>query len=622
MIRALLGLMVVAVGLAAAVLQEGQPWTGEAAVRAVRGLCGALLWAASATGLGSALLGRGDRPVGVVAAGACGLGVLGLVLLPLVGLGLLGPVTLGIVLVAGLAAGARRPQLTFPETSTVILLLLAVWAVPGLLDALSPPVDTDEVYQHLALPKLMWESGGLVGGLLQPDGSRPLPVHMVWTGAWLVGGEAAPKLLHLIWALALGLKVGDVVTRRAGREAGALSVALLLGSYTFVRELGLAYNNLPAALWVLLALEAALQVDPDGPGGLGSARGRLAVFAGMALACKYTAAGAVVGVFLIAWQRLGWRRVGKMAVLSGAALAWVAPWWLRNAFEGLHPLFPYAGWPSDIPLTFMLPEKYGVGREPLDLLLLPWHATVAARTDSFVFLGRVTPAALALAPVAVWAGLLRRDPVLLAAIVAFVAWAAGPHWLRYLLPAAPLLVVCAADGYEFLGRLGRSGAWMVWWLGLPGNLGPWLADVVERAPAAVGAEDREALLTRTMHGYGAVKWVNDHAPEGSPVALLFAWPTYHVDRPTLLGSVEDHIPSRYLVLRHGDRSLEHLRTLGVTHVLAHRVRFLEKSYPFMPAAEFEAAFAEPARILESELLADGVLVYEEGRFGVWRIDGD
>ena len=36
MIRALFGLLVVAVGLAAVVLQEGQPWTGEAAVRAVR----------------------------------------------------------------------------------------------------------------------------------------------------------------------------------------------------------------------------------------------------------------------------------------------------------------------------------------------------------------------------------------------------------------------------------------------------------------------------------------------------------------------------------------------------------------------------------------------------------
>jgi len=559
--------------------------------------------------------------VGAIAAGACGLGVFGLILLPVVGLGLLGPVSLGVLLVLGLSGWVRRPTLLLPQTSIVVVLLLAAWSVPGLLDALSPPVDTDEVYQHLALPRLMWEHGGLVGGFLQPDGSRPLPVHMVWTAASWAGGEAAPKLLHLLWAIALALKVGDLAQRRAGPEAGALAVALLLGSYTFVRELGLAYNNLPAALWVLLALDAALALEPDDTGGLGSPRGRLALFAGMALACKYTSAGAVLGVFLVAWHRLGWARVGTMAVLTATALAWVVPWWLRNAAEGLHPLFPYLGWPEDVPLTFMFPEKYGVGRAPLDFLWLPWNATVAARTDTFAFLGRITPAALALAPVAVLAGFRRRDPVLLAALVAGAAWAAGPHWLRYLLPAAPVLVVCAADGVATLGRLGRSGAWMVWWLGLPANLGPWLADVVDRAPAAVGAEARDELLARRVHGYGAVRWVNEHTPQDAPVALLFAWPTLYVDRPSLLGSVEDHIPSRYLMLRHGPGALAHLQSLGVTHVLANRVRFLKKAYPFLSDEAFETAFEAPARDLEQALLADGVLVYEEGRFGVWRIDG-
>jgi hypothetical protein len=620
MIRALLGLMVVAVGVAAAILQQGQPWTGEAVFRAVHGIAGACLWALSATGVGGLLLSRRGAPADAVTALACGLGVLGLLLLPVVGLGLLGPVSLGLILVVGLAAWLKRPELSWPQVSTVTLVMLAVWCVPGLLDALCPPVDTDEVYQHLALPRLMWDTGGLVGGVFQPDGSRPLPVHMVWTAAWLLGGEAAPKLLHLGWAVALGLKVGQIAGRRAGPEAGALAVALLLGSYTFVREMGLAYNNLPAALWVLLALEAALAVDPDDRHDLGSPWGRLALFAGMALACKYTAAPAVVGIYLIAWHRLGWARVGTIAVLAVAALTWVSPWWIRNGLEGLHPLFPYMGWPPDIPLTFMLPQKYGVGREPLDFLLLPWNATVAARTDSFAFLGRVTPAALALAPMAIWAGIKSRDPLWLAALLAFAGWAAGPQWLRYLLPAAPLLVVCAADGYALLGRLGRSGAWMVWWVGLPANLGPWLADVVDRAPAAVGAETRDDLLSRRVHGYGAVRWINEQTPQDARVALLFAWPTYHVQRQTILGSVEDHIPSRNLVLVHGEKTLEHLRSQGVHYVLAHRIRFLKKSYPFMETEAFEQAFSEPARVLQSVLLAEGVLVYEEGRFGVWRID--
>ncbi len=621
MIRALLGLVVLAVGLAAAVLQQGQPWTWEAVLRALQGLFGALVMGASATGLGAALLGRSGREVAAVGAFACGMGVMGLGLFPVAWLGLLGPWSIGVVVLAGLGCWLKRPCLRWPRTSWVVVGMVLVWSVPGLLDALSPPVDTDEIYQHLALPRLIWESGGLVGGFLQPDGSRPLPVHLVWTAVLGIGGEAGPKLLHLLWAVVLVLFVGDLAGRRAGAGAGTFAVALLLGSYTFVRELGLAYNNLPAALWVVLALEAALAVDPDDETrGLGSAQGRLALFAGLALASKYTAVSAVAGVYVVAWSRLGWSRVARMAALTGMALVWVAPWWLRNVAEGLHPFFPYLGWPQDIPLHFMMSEKYGAGRGPLDFLLLPWNMTVVAQTDSFAFLGRITPAALAVAPAVLVVGIRRRDPLLWCAAVAFVGWAMGPHWLRYLLPAAPLLVICAADGYRSLGSLGRGALWLAWGLGLPANLGPWLVDVVDRAPAAVGAEARSELLDRRVHGYGAVRWINEQTPEDATVALLFAWPTYHVERRTLVGSVEDHIPSRYLVLRHGSETLQHLQALGVRYVLTQRVHFLEKSYPFLSDVELKRGFLAPVELLQEDLLADGVLVYEEGRFGVWRID--
>ncbi len=624
MIRALSGLLVVGLGLAAFVLQVGQPWTVAAAGRALQGLLGAGLWACAGLGVGALLLGgRERREVDAVQAFALGLGVLGLVLLLVAAVpGLLGTFGLGLVAVLGVACRLRGPKLSWPEVPAVVWMLLAVWALPGLLDALAPPVDTDEVYLHLALPKILLTDGGLAGGFFQPDGSRPLPVHLLWTGALALGGEAAPKLLHLVWALVLGLAVVRTAERRYGGAAGVLALALLLGSYSFVRELGLAYNNLPAALWVLLALDAALEVRAEpSQAGLAAPRWRLACFAGMALAAKYTAAPAVVAVYVVAWARLGWRRVPQVALLSGLALAWVVPWWVRNGLEGLHPLFPYAGWPDDVPIHFMLADKYGVGREVLDLLLLPWNATVEARTDSFAFLGRVTPAALALGPLALVFGVLRRDGVVAAAGIAFVGWGLGPHWLRYLLPASPLLAVAAVSCLGDLGRWGRVGVWGIWGLGLPANLGPWLVDVVDRAPAAVGAEAREDLLARRIHGWEAVAWINSHTDPEERTALLFAWPTYYVERPTLLGSVEDHIPSRFLVLRHGAETLGVLREAGVRYVLANRVRFLDKSYPFLSPEEVEAQFRAPVAALERGLLAEGVLVFEQGRFGVWRLHG-
>ena len=51
----------------------------------------------------------------------------------------------------------------------------------------------------------MDESGKTLGGLLNPDGSRPLPVHLVFAALYALGGEAAPRLWHLAITALLAL---------------------------------------------------------------------------------------------------------------------------------------------------------------------------------------------------------------------------------------------------------------------------------------------------------------------------------------------------------------------------------------------------------------------------------
>ena len=36
------------------------------------------------------------------------------------------------------------------------------------------------------------------------------------------------------------------------------------------------------------------------------------------------------------------------------------------------------------------------------------------------------------------------------------------------------------------------------------------------------------------------------------VAVFFDWSLLYIQRPTLLGSVEDHVPTRYFILQHGE----------------------------------------------------------------------
>ena len=161
---------------------------------------------------------------------------------------------------------------------------------------------------------------------------------------------------------------------------------------------------------------------------------------------------------------------------------------------------------------------------------------------------------------------------------------------------------------------------MAWLAGLPANVGPVWTRTADRLPAALGTESADDYYARTYAPWTAVSWMNRHLPEGAKVACLFDWSSYLVDRPVVLGSVEDHVPSRHFLLEHGDRSLEALRAAGVTHVLVRKARFLRKLYPFLDESRLEADFDAPAALLDELLLMDATLVFAEGGSRVYRLD--
>ncbi len=571
----------------------------EVGLRAASGLGATVAVVFACTGLGGALLRQADA----VDALALGLGVLGLVLLPVGVLGWLNPLSCAILVCLAAAGWLMRPEVRMPPVSLALVLLAAPFLLAGLLVTLTPPWDTDEVYQHLALPSKFLLEGGLVGGPLHPDASRPMGLHLVYTAALALGGETAPKLLALVLFAVLLAKLATM----QGRVAGLVAIALLLGSYTVVRELGLAYNNLPAALYGLLALDSARKERPW----------RMALFAGFGLCVKYTLAPVVVGVVLLYWSRIGWRRVGPVVLASALALALVAPWWLRNVVEGLHPLFPYAGWADGEGFRFVFMERYGTGREAMDFLLLPWNATVNGDPDSYMFLGRITPAGMVLIPAALWAW-FRGERWIGVAVLGALGWAVGPHWLRYLIMPSAILALAAGTGFARLPGWGRAIVVAVWILGLPSNLGPWLED--QRPAVALGERPADSFLEERLPGWTCAAWVNEYTPEDAVVAILFAWPGHYVQRRWVLSSVEDHVPTRHWLHVHGDEALAALRAEGVSYVLAGRPRFIHKLFSFLSEPDFDEQFRQPERALEELLLAEGTLMFEDGRYGVWRLD--
>ncbi len=577
----------------------------EAAVYAGRAAVVAVVVALAQVGAGGAVLRSRapavlDAPGGWIFALGVGMGLHAAGAFLLAAIGAAGPFG-SAGLVGALACGwVVRPRVKAPSLpASAALLAGALLLAPALLAALAPATDTDEMYQHLALARLLSDTGGLVGGWDHPDGSRPLTVHLIFATLYGLGGEAAPRLWHLGIAGALVLGVRELAEARFGAGRGALGALALLGSYSFLHEAGLAYNDLPCALWLLLGMEAVL----TGHAAL------LGVFAGLALSAKYTAAPVVLalgGAWLMQHRRVPWGAL--------YALIPVVPWWLRNTMAGLHPLFPYTGWPDMPDFIFVYAEKYGVGRSIHHWLLLPWNLLMAARLDSFAFLGRISLGWAALA-VAVWCGRSRRDVHALGVVflLGFIGWAAGAQLIRYLLPLAGIAAY-------LLGAAPRSPAlFLLPLLSLPQNLLPEWTVAIDRARVVGGAESRDAYLQRALSAWPALRYLQQHVPD-EPVALLYAWHGYYVDQPWILGSVEDHVPSRYWLMTQGDAALTVLRDHDIRWLFVGDIAFIKKSYAFLTTKVYSEQFVEPTDRLRMLLERDATRVFEDGRWEVWRLD--
>jgi len=484
--------------------------------------------------------------------------------------------------------------------------LLPLLLLPAFIAAFAPPTDTDELYQHLNLARRIAEGGGLLGGFDTPDGSRPQLIHATLASLFALGGAEAARLWHLGLAMALLFGASELGDARFGAGRGLLPAAVLAGSYTFVHEAGLAYNDVPAALWLLLGVEAALGAEAAAVG----------LFLGLAVAAKYTALPAAAAGGLVLLARSEGARPRAFVMAAAAGLACLAPWWVRNAASGLHPLFPYAGWPAIEGFRFMYAEKYGVGHSWTDALLLPLNVLFKSGIATFAFFGRLSWGWLGLGLGALWVARRNRDAraLLLVLLVGFVAWGSTAQVMRFLLPLAGVAVLLgAASG-------GRMLTFALLLMSLPENVAPLVDEAEEQWPAVAGLEDREVWRAREVPGWGAVAWLRDHAPPTERVALLFAWQGYYVQQPQVLGSVEDHTPTRQWLAQHGDASLRELRAQGVRWLLVGEVRFLRKSYTFLPEADFRRQFTEPAEQLRALLARDAVLTYGARHWEVWHLD--
>ncbi|HUP25476.1 MAG TPA: hypothetical protein VNB06_21370 [Thermoanaerobaculia bacterium] len=539
-----------------------------------------------------------------------------------------------------------RSELTLEQLAVLVLGAALAVVLAGLwLHALRPDVATDADVYHLTLPRLYLEHGGFYRVPWSVYSNWPLGLELMFAAAMAAADRVLASQLHFafgVLALAVAglLAATDLppaVPRRGAPAAAALLAAtLVLLNPVVLFEIRVAYVDLAQAFFLALG---ALLVERLRSGVLPARQGLLLV----GLCCGAMASlkpngllGAVPLVAMVLYDQ-GRERRASAPVLPGAlasvlllgipaavlALPWVAKSWLLTGnpvYPFLHDLFGGPGWNAVLSERFgRWQRSIGMGREPLDYLLLPIRVALDGDFGYARFDGRLHAAWIVLVPAAAigaWRDARARRLLAMAGIF-FVLWAATAQQMRFLIPVLPLLAAAAARGIT-------RALWM-----LPARLRS-----VRGALAAVGAVALAFLLVRSAavyleqtprlvrdyvtHGaqlhekvrHPVYRWIDEELPANAKLLLLRTNRGFFVEREYLADSFFEasQIGAVFGPVDSPAAARLRLLELGVSHVL------VDAGGPQVPYPRSLAELMQDPRHLRR------VYSSQDGRFVVFEID--
>jgi hypothetical protein len=543
-----------------------------------------------------------------------GLGLLGFI--PL-GLGLLGLLRVGWVLgclgiVAVFVAPASRlgvrdflwliTQARPLRWSPLSCLLGAVCVGLGLatiLLSLTPPTGYDDLWYHLEAPRLFLQAGCIYPEANNWNANYAFALDMLYAFPLALGNDTVPRLIHWTFGALLLANAYGLARRYLPALAWVIPAAVLTMNQLPFLAIHAA-TDLPVACFELLALEGVV-VHIRGGGRLNLRLVTLCL--GLGLATKATAAGGAtaLGVVLAGYlARYRWlaRSAGfpvqplELAAAGLLGLSLVGPWYGRNWLWFGHPLFPYAGGPTDQDgslrmdlLTAYVRDGYGVSKDLLGLVSLP--GALLTEPDRFGF-GLPPLALVSLAPFGAF--LLRRPGLELLAFAALRVgfWFLTSQQIRFLISGLVVVMVLLVVGLggATLPRTRRLAQGVAVGVTLSLVLVIALTYLTLTVPVrqwgvVFGYESKEQYLTRMLAGFRALTFIGS-LPPGSRVLLVgdarhyycpsTCWPEADQFTWTRLAMLADFDP---------ERLVKDLRAMGITHILVSRpdVVFLSSHDP-------------------------------------------
>lgn len=491
--------------------------------------------------------------------------------------------------------------------SVLLTVLAGLW-----LQANRPDVAHDAAVYHLRIPEQM----------LAADGFRPFPwnvyahwphaMQLIWGQALSLGRHEGAKLLHwtcLVAVLLLTARLSNGA-RRTWAMPGLLAAGLFLATPVVLFESRIAYVDLAFALFFLAGFwviaDATTAVDPGAPERAGS-RQHLGSVDSVALGLliaglvtvKLTGVVAATALLLLVATRLPppWASNGRRrwAWCTLPALALGAAWLIKTWWFTGNPVYPllwshFGGdhWSAELAQRHALwNQSIGMGRSPLDYLLLPWRLLVHADLGYSSFdgvLGAAWWVATPLALLGAWRSARARQ-ALAAAAVFSLGWALTSQQLRLLIPALPLIAVAAGIGLASILLRSEEAARGVSPIVLPAALrdalhpsGAALVGSLMLVQSWVYLEQAPRLATDLVRGGRELRqavepqvnqWINERTPADARVLMLGINRGFGIERELVIDSFFEasQIAWEFRDAEDADAALLRAADLGITHAV-------------------------------------------------------
>ncbi|UCF32838.1 MAG: phospholipid carrier-dependent glycosyltransferase [Phycisphaerales bacterium] len=389
---------------------------------------------------------------------------------------------IGLLALLGLWVGFRfgirhsnsEARFVYGPSEVLLVAVLCIMLAPFFLLAISPHIYWDSSAYHLTLPKLFMANEGFRYVPMNVYSNWPLNIELLFAMAMLVHDYILAKLIHFGFGLLTLYAIYAGCRMLHRNTSGWLAMFLFLANSIVAFELTFALVELAYAFFFLtgfLLMLWALDDSADRKTALLLSGVCCGILAGIK-ATGFVGAAVIATLYFvnIAIQRRGALWAELRLLLFRFALPVVVlwcPWLIKAAWYTGNPVYPFfyewwggPDWSSNLADQFSTWQRsIGMGRSPLDYLLLPVRVILQGDWDYAHFWGKVNVFWIVMIPLSLLCA-VRNQVVrrcLGVAALYFIFWGLSSQQMRFLVPILPLLSIASAlSVVELLSRIRAS----------------------------------------------------------------------------------------------------------------------------------------------------------------------